>query len=181
MNSENRTAGARIVAVGGLSGSGKSTVAALLALQLRATVLRSDVVRKEMAGVAAGQTLGPQFYTADWHARVYAEMLRRAEAAARAGDTVIVDAVFARASERDAVRATAARAGVPFDGLWLDATLEQRRARVAGRRNDASDATVKTVELQADYEIGTLDWHRVPTDGLPEVISRRSMVTLGLI
>ena len=179
MNREKRTTGGRIVAVGGLSGSGKSTVAALLALQLRATVLRSDVVRKDMAGVAAGQTLGPEFYTADWHARVYAEMLRRAEAAARAGDRVIVDAMFARAEERDAVRAAAGRAGVPFDGLWLDATLEQRRARVAVRRNDASDATVTTVEQQADYDIGALDWHRLPTDGLPEVIVRRALAVLG--
>jgi len=171
----------RLIAIGGLSGSGKSTVAALLGLRLHATVLRSDVVRKDVAGGGPGTTLGPDFYTPDWHAKVYEEMLRRAEAGAVAGDAVIVDAMFARPYEREAVRAAAMRARVRFDGLWLDATTAQRRARVSRRVNDVSDATVRTVEQQAAYDIGALDWTRLATDDVPEVVARRAEAALGLL
>ncbi len=107
---------ARLVAIGGLSGTGKSTVARQIAPELGAApgavVLRSDVLRKRLSGVAEGERLGPEGYTADMSTKVYASMISTAEAIARAGQAAIADAVFARPDERAAVRA-AARAPAP--------------------------------------------------------------------
>ena len=78
----------------------------------------------------------------------------------RAGRSVVLDAVFARADERRAVEALANRLGVPFDGLWLDCPKDLAQARVEGRGADASDATAAVVERQFAYDLGTITWRR---------------------
>jgi uncharacterized protein len=78
----------------------------------------------------------------------------------RAGHSVVLDAVFARADERAAAEALAARLGVPFEGLWLDVPKEVAQARVAARKADASDATPAVVERQFGYELGRITWPR---------------------
>ncbi len=112
---------ARIVAVGGLSGTGKSTLAASLAPGIGpspgAVHVRSDVERKAMLGVEETHRLGPEAYTAEANARVYAGLLRKACLAAAAGHGVVIDAVFARDAEREAAEAVAVGLGVPFQGL----------------------------------------------------------------
>ncbi len=148
----------RLVAVGGLQGTGKSTLARALAPLLGAApgalVLRSDELRKRLAGVAPEQRLPAESYTAEASAAVFAELGAQARLALAAGHGVVADAAFLRAGERDAVAALAP----DFTGLWLTAPLEVLRARVAARRGDASDATVPVLEAAAARDVGPLDW-----------------------
>lgn len=173
----------RLVAIGGLSGTGKSTlaygVAPVLDVPLGARVLRTDMIRKRLAGVAPEAKLPKQAYTPEAAARVYQEMGQRVAAALAAGHAVIADAVFARPDERRAIAALAGAAGVPFTGLWLDAPAAVLEARVAGRQGDASDATVDVLRQQLGYDLGELDWRRVDVSGDPESCLAAARAALG--
>ncbi len=142
----------RLVAVGGLSGSGKSSLARALAPALGAApgalLIRSDVIRKRLFGVAPEVRLPAEAYTADWHQKVAAAMQEQGRAALAAGQAVILDAVHSHPDGRAAAEALARDAGVPFAGFWLDAPAEALVARVAARQGDASDATVEVVRRQ---------------------------------
>ena len=155
----------RLLAVGGLSGSGKTTMALKRAPEIGrspgAVVVRSDVERKRQAGVALEQPMPSGSYTPEAAARTYAAMLERAGRVLRAGHSVVLDAVFAREGERQAAEALAAQAGVSFEGLWLDVPKQVAQARVASRRGDASDATPAVVERQFEYDLGCLTWNRI--------------------
>jgi aminoglycoside phosphotransferase family enzyme/predicted kinase len=148
-----------LVAVGGLSGSGKSTLAAALAGALGARVIRSDVVRKALAGVAPEVRLPEAAYDAATTARVYAALHEQAREALAAGFPVILDATFLRAEERRAVAELAP--GVPFLGVWLEAPVAVLAARLAARRGDASDADVEILHRQLRAGAGAVDWWRV--------------------
>lgn len=160
---------ARLVAIGGLSGTGKTTLAMALACDVGrapgAVVVRSDVLRKLVAGVAESERLPPQVYTPEASRRVYDAMHARAARALAAGHAAILDAVHARPDERAAARAVAEAAGVGFHGLWLEAPEGDMVARVTARRGDASDADAAVVARQLGYETGEIDWPRVDTGG----------------
>lgn len=162
---------ARLIAVGGLSGTGKSTLAAALAAELGrrpgARVLRSDVLRKLMFGAEPESPLPPQAYAPEFTARVYRELSSRAATALRAGYAAIIDAVALKEGERRAFAAVAERAGVPFTGLWLEAPPDSMLARVGGRSGDASDASRDIVEQQMRHDPGALDWSRIDAGGDP--------------
>lgn len=151
-------------AIGGLSGSGKTTRALQLAPAIGrdpgAVVVRSDVERKRLAGVALEERMPAGSYTPDASARVYAVMLMRAGQALRAGHSVVLDAVFARPEERRAAEDLARKVGVPFEGVWLDVPKDVAQARVAARKGDASDATPAVVERQFGYDLGEIGWRR---------------------
>ncbi len=155
-----------LVAIGGLSGTGKSSVARELALLARLPVagpriVRSDTIRKRLAGVAPEVRLGPQGYTDDMGRRTYETIVEEAAAALRAGRPVIADAVFAREEERAAIEAAARQAGAPFLGVWLEAPLPVRLERIGGRTGDASDAGAAVARAQEAYDPGPLSWRRV--------------------
>lgn len=155
----------RLIAIGGLSGSGKSRLARALAplvgMPPGARVVRSDVLRKRLAGVDLLAPLDATHYTRERSRTVYAALIREADAAIKAGWAVIADAVFARAEEREDIAAVARANGVPFEGLWLDAPLACLQERVARRQGDASDATADVVRRQAAYDLGAITWRRV--------------------
>ena len=155
----------RLVAIGGVSGTGKSMLARSLAPAVGAVpgalLVRSDEVRKRQAGVALLSPLAPETYTAEASAQVYAAAGDRAREGVAAGHSVIVDAVFASAADRDGIEAVARRAGVPFTGIWLDAPAAVCMDRVARRRGDASDAGTDVVRLQVAREIGPITWARL--------------------
>jgi uncharacterized protein len=155
----------RLVAVGGLSGSGKSGVAAQVAPMLGAApgavVLRSDVERKRLAGVAPEEKLPPEAYTKTASKAVYDSLFARARSALAAGHSVVLDAVFADPAERASVRDLAGRMGVECLGLWLDCPDETRRARIVGRIEDASDADVSVADWQSGLDLGEIDWRRL--------------------
>jgi uncharacterized protein len=159
----------RLVAIGGLSGSGKSTQAIRLAPMLGAApgavILRSDVVRKSLMGVAAFAPLGATGYSAEVTTQVY-EFLRSTTAMLlSAGHSVIVDAVHARAEERQLIEDVATRSGVPFKGLWLAPPGDVMETRLEARRNDASDATVEILHQQQSYDLGEMTWIEISSTG----------------
>jgi aminoglycoside phosphotransferase family enzyme len=162
----------RLTAIGGLSGSGKSRLAVALAPNLRPTpgavVLRADEIRKLVAGVVTTARLPAAHYTAETSRRVYDLLERAAGRALAAGRSVIVDAVAAKPDERADFAAIAARAEVPFTGLWLDVDESVAAARVGARRGDASDADAAVVHLQRGYDLGPIDWTRIDANGTPE-------------
>ena len=174
---------ARLVAVGGLSGSGKSTLARALAPDLGATpgavVLRSDQLRKRLAGLDETQRLPREAYAAASSEEVYSEMIRLAGVILAAGHAVVVDAVSARPEQRAAFRALAGSHGARFDGLWLDAPAETLKARVDARMADASDADADVVERQLHYDLGDIDWSRLSAGGRPDELLDRARSLLG--
>src|SRR5690606_3077079 len=143
---------ARLVAIGGVSGTGKSTLARQLAPHLGAApgavILRSDVVRKRLFGVAAEERLPQEAYRKDTSRRVYDTLMRRAGTRVRAGHAAIVDAVFLDPDERADVERVAAEAGVRFQALWLAAPEDVVVRRVGARGGDASDAAVDVLRQQ---------------------------------
>jgi uncharacterized protein len=164
-----RPAPARLIAIGGLSGTGKSTLAAALAPTIGsfpgARVLRSDVVRKRLLGVKLEERCPDTAYTKEVTATVYARIRDLAAAALAGGRSVILDAVVANSTERAGFAETAAAAGVSFAGLWLEAPAALLETRIRNRRNDVSDATPEVLRQQLGWEIGPLDWARLSVDG----------------
>ena len=162
----------RLVAVGGLSGTGKSLLARMLAPGIHpqpgAVLLRSDLVRKELFQVRETERLPPSAYEGQMTTRVYDALVNRAQRILAQGHSVVVDAVFAQASERDAMTALARTCHMPLTGLFLTADLATRQARIGGRQNDASDATPEVAALQEHYNIGEVDWARIDASGTPE-------------
>jgi aminoglycoside phosphotransferase family enzyme/predicted kinase len=162
----------RCVAVGGLSGTGKSRLARMLAPGLLpmpgAVVVRSDVERKALFGVGETEKLPGEAYRADVTARVYAVLADKARRTLAAGHSVIVDAVFGRPDERAIIAAMARAAATPLEGLFLTADIATRIARVGGRTGDASDADAKVALAQESYDLGGLDWANVDASGTPE-------------
>ncbi|KAA2213428.1 bifunctional aminoglycoside phosphotransferase/ATP-binding protein [Teichococcus oryzae] len=142
----------RLVAIGGLSGTGKSRLAARLAPRLApppgARLLRSDMLRKRMARCPPEQPLPATAYTPEARAAIYAALADTARLCLEAGSTVVADAAFLGAEERAAMEATARQAGRRFEGLWLEAPPDVLVERVAARRGDASDATPAVVRAQ---------------------------------
>ncbi len=133
-----------LVLVGGLPGSGKSTLARDLAGPAGFTVIRSDEVRKELAGGAEQSPVtggfGRGIYTPEWNERTYGECLRRAERLILRGERVLVDANFREEAKRRLFLEAATRWGVPGVLLLCRTDPDVVRARLGGRRDDASDA-----------------------------------------
>ena len=176
----------RLIAVGGLSGSGKSRLARDLAPLVGpspgARVVRTDVTRKRLAGVGLETRLGSRGYSRDMTERTYRAVydecrtvlatgraaiadVQRAIAALDEALADLADAVFADPEERAAIEAVAREAGVPFCGLWLDAPPEVMQERVTHRQRNVSDATSWVVRLQMSYDLGDVRWPRIDTGG----------------
>jgi predicted kinase len=163
-----------LVLVAGLPGAGKSTLAADLAEQAGLAVIRSDVVRKELAGVAAEASSAARFgegiYTAEWNARTYAECLRRAEELLFEGRRVAIDASFWQDGTREAFLCAAFRWRAPAVILVCQASGETRKDRLAARRGDASDAdwsvaSAAAEQWEAPGPVASRAWRVVHTDG----------------
>jgi predicted kinase len=163
-----------LVAIGGFSGTGKSTLARDLAPLVGAVpgavVIRSDVIRKRLSGVSPLDRLGPEGYSAAMSARVYATVAERAGMAVRGGHSAIVDAVYARPDDRQAIERVAADVAVPFVGIWLDAPETILITRVEQRRNDASDADAAVIRLQHREGAGVIAWHRIDASRSLDVV-----------
>lgn len=172
---------AMAVAIGGLSGTGKSLLARSLAPALApipgALVFRSDVERKALFGIAANDRLSPEAYRPEISRQVYNSLFDKATRVARAGYSVIVDAVFAKAEERSAIEK--AMAGRAFCGLFLVADLQIRLKRVGARERDASDADAEVARKQEEFAIGGLTWDVIDASGTPETTLAKAREALS--
>lgn len=156
------------VAIGGLSGSGKSTVAEALASHVGAPpgarIVESDRVRKAMFGVSPETRLEADAYAPEVSERVYRALGERARAVLADGGSVVADAVFDRPDHRNAIEAAGAGLGVPFTGIWLAADATTLRRRVGTRGKGPSDADLGVLDRQLENAPGAIRWQRVDAD-----------------
>ncbi len=160
-----------LIAIGGLSGSGKSRLARSIAPDIGgaagALLVRSDVIRKQMFDVDLFDRLPEAAYAKACGRAVY-DRLTEICAAALAGDRwVVADAVFGDPAERAAVQAAAAGLGLPFMGIWLDVPEPVQRERLANRRHDVSDASPEIGKKQRSGIKTPDDWQVVDAGGTP--------------
>ncbi|MGO8845117.1 MAG: AAA family ATPase, partial [Methylocella sp.] len=171
-----------LVAIGGLSGSGKSSAAAALAGAIGrapgAVHLRSDIERKRLFNVHEFDRLPEAAYRPEVTARIYQRLRDLAAIALAAGQCVIIDAVHLTPEERIAVKELASRSKAHFTGLWLEAPVDRLVERVAQRERDASDATAEIVSAQAKQATGAMDWRRVDASAPLETIARDALAAI---
>ena len=172
-----------LIAVGGLQGTGKSTLARGLAPALGAApgalLLRSDELRKRRFGLAPEAPLPPEAYAEEVSRAVHEELFIIAKAALRQGHAVALDAVFLDPDHRRHAAEIAARAGVPFQGFWLEASMEILKSRILARRGDASDATIAVLERAAKADPGPIDWIRLDAAGEAQAAARKALGVTG--
>ncbi len=159
-----------VIAVGGMIGAGKSTVADALTLELGLPAVSSDATRKSLGGLAPTARGGALLYTEERTRQTYAEVLRRAGCVLASGRGVILDASFADARTRAAARDLAARQQRPF--LFVEVTSDEPtiRARLRARRDGESISDARESMLpvlagryQPPDEIGPAE--RMTVDG----------------
>jgi aminoglycoside phosphotransferase family enzyme/predicted kinase len=136
----------RLYLIGGLPGTGKSTLAAAWSHRLGITDLRSDVLRKELTGTAlfSGRgAAGDAIYSREIDRRTYRELMNRAGPLLRGGHSVVLDATFLKRWQRSLASKLAADTGALLVEAECRASAAAVRRRLAGRSragNDPSDA-----------------------------------------
>jgi predicted kinase len=167
---------ARLLITTGVMGSGKSTVARAVAARLDAIVIRTDAVRKRLAGVGIHERAAAGFeqglYTSHMSDRTYTKALQLAAEVVGAGWTVIVDGSFSRAAERAEARRVAHRLGTAHATLWCETSDAVIAERLARRTADISDGRPQLLpQHRARYEApeGEPGLVRVATDAEPPV------------
>jgi aminoglycoside phosphotransferase family enzyme/predicted kinase len=179
-----------VIVICGLSGSGKSTIAAELSRQLGVEVFSSDVLRKQLAGIPPLQRNGGEYgsglYSSASTEATYGEMVKRAESLLSAGRGVILDATFRRRDDRQRVERLARAHGVARHLFLLECPEETVRQRLEQRMQqdtDASDAGWEVYLRQkgefeplAENEVGVV----LDGGGTPAATVERILASLGL-
>lgn len=142
----------KIILMAGLSGSGKSTVAQQLACHLKAVHIRSDAVRKHLAGVPLNKKGKVNLYRPEVTETVYQELSNLAQLVIKSGFNVILDAKFDQVQWRSPIIKFSKREKIQLTIVHCDAPIEVLAKRLKYRRGDISDAKETLLLLQA------LDW-----------------------
>ncbi len=133
----------------GLSGSGKSTTAQNLAVQAGAIRLRSDAIRKHLAGVPLHEKAGDEIYTPAMSDKTYTRLIELGVELARLGYSVILDAKFDRQAKRKEAIALTQAKNIPLTFLHCTAPADVLKARVTARTGDIADATADILAKQS--------------------------------
>lgn len=175
-----RDGAVRLILVGGLPGTGKSTLAGLLGDRLGTTVLSSDRLRKELAGLDpatpadAGYREG--LYSPEHTERTYTALLERAGVLLRRGESVVLDASWTRQAPREQAARLAHEAHADLTQLRCTAPPEAAAERIRSRARGASDATsAVATAMAADSEpwpsAGTVDTSDDPEHSLAQALA----------
>ncbi len=138
----------RLFLMSGLSGSGKSTVARQLAVQINAIQIRSDAVRKHLAGIPLDQKGSDDIYTPEMTQKTYGRLLELGVLLAQQGWTVILDAKYDRHSLRGEAIAAAIEHNIPLQILHCTAPMDVICDRIRHRQGDITDATIDLLAQQ---------------------------------
>jgi len=172
----------RLVAIGGLSGTGKTQLAYGLTSNIGpapgAVHLRSDIERKKLYGVPATSRLQQTAYDSATTTLVYRDLMALGRTSLEARHSVVLDATFRGEVEQQAAARLAAESRVPFTGLWLHAPLTVRSKRVEDRIGDASDATPQVAEMQAADDAPPLGWTTLDATGTPDATRKAALELL---
>ncbi|MEE3715987.1 AAA family ATPase [Tumidithrix elongata RA019] len=142
----------------GLSGSGKSTTAKALAQKTGALHLRSDAVRKHLAGIDLMERGGQELYTPEMTQRTYNKLCELGILLAKEGFTVILDAKYDRLTSRSQVLEAADRARIPTKIIYCHAPIEVLKTRVGDRTQANRDIADATVDLLASQKASFEDF-----------------------
>lgn len=139
----------RIVIMAGLSGSGKSTTAREVSRHLGAIHIRSDAVRKHLAGVPLTERGDNSLYTPEMSQKTYDRLLDLGLMLAQEGYAVVLDAKYDRQAHRQAVREKTQAANLPLQVMYCDAPRDVLRSRLQARTGDIADATAEILASQS--------------------------------
>ncbi len=160
--------------VGGAPGTGKTTIADGLGRRGDWAVVRSDVVRKELAGLDPGAPMpapiGEGLYTHEMTRRTYDEMLRRARVALGMGQSVVLDASWTDAELRSAAARVADATSSDLVELRCEVDPAVADARVERRRREGHDASDADRTVAAVLRAAADPWPgatTVDTSGAP--------------
>jgi uncharacterized protein len=178
-----RPADQQVIAIGGLQGSGKTTLARKLAPHIGsspgAVIIRSDETRKRLFHQRPEDRLPPDAYSDQANARVNATVIALAMETAATGHAVIVDSTFLEMTLRSTLETSCRSTAIPFTGIWLTAPLPVLEQRIRSRSNDASDATVAVLHKAAARGIDAGDWHSVDAVDSDHALQRISALMAG--
>lgn len=165
----------RLVVVGGLPGTGKSTVATGLAERAGMILLRSDEVRKELAGINAGERAGAPYregiYGPEHTVRTYDALLQRASTALGLGESVVIDASWTDQRWRKRAAELAAATSSELVELRCDVPADEAARRIVARTDAGNDVSDATPEVAAAMASATDPWPSattVDTSGSPD-------------
>ncbi len=139
-----------LILMSGLSGSGKSTVAKEIARNIDAIYIRSDAVRKHLAGISLNESGTNSIYTPAITQKTYDRLLELGITLAKVGYTVILDAKYDRLALRQPVITQSQAANIPLKIIHCTAPVSVLRDRLNQRQNDISDAGVNLLASQQE-------------------------------
>ncbi|MGW9031182.1 bifunctional aminoglycoside phosphotransferase/ATP-binding protein [Streptomyces sp. NPDC055722] len=164
-----RTSAVGLTLVGGLPGSGKSTLSGALADRLGVTLLSSDRLRKELAGIPAEESAaagyGEGLYTAEWTDKTYSTLLDHASVLLSSGESVVLDATWSDARRREAAIRVAERTGADLVALHCQSPWDVSAARLNARAPGASDADLAVATAMAAKELPWPEAVTIDTSG----------------
>lgn len=157
----------RLIVIGGGPGTGKTTLAHALAEQIRAQVISTDNVRRQLqqAGTITGTAgdLDEGLYTAENVAAVYDEVLRHAHLYLCGGHSVILDGTWRDARQRERARKLADETAAPIVEFTCSVPLDEASARIRSRPATTSDATPQIAAALAEHNGASQAGHPIDT------------------
>ncbi|CAN5434188.1 AAA family ATPase [soil metagenome] len=166
----------RLVLIGGLPGTGKSTLATNVGDALGAVVLRTDEIRRRLATTDTDYSPGAV-------AAVYRKMLLEAEHLLGLGESVVLDASWSDAAERDLARTVALRCQGALGEIECRAPRAEAAARIDRRLRLGEDPSEATTAVATSMAARFAPWpeaDRLSTTAAPELVARAALTTLGV-